>query len=138
VAGQAGEGSGAVRDCRRAYPDLEQASGRRALIGRHAALLARTPADLLPLGLLFVPGPDRAAARRVDPGLAGMLAVRAVATATGAGAPGADAGLGPAGRRACRSRSWWTRCTGLPSPGPDSQGRKLDLLAGRRQPVPYR
>lgn len=63
VAEQA-KGSGAVRDCRRAYLDLERASGRLALIGRLAALLARTPADLLPIGLLLVPGPERAAVRR--------------------------------------------------------------------------
>jgi len=53
----------------------------------------------------------------VDLGLAGMLTVRAVATATGAGHPRADAGRDPAGRRAWRSRSWWARCTGSPSPG---------------------
>ena len=58
------KGSGAVRHCRRAYRDLERAGGRLALIGRLAALLARTPADLLPIGLLLVPGRERAAVRR--------------------------------------------------------------------------
>src|SRR2546430_14772206 len=64
-AGQA-KGSGAVRDGRRGYRDLERAGGRLALIDRLAALLARTPAAAH--GLLLVPGPDRAAVRRRGPG----------------------------------------------------------------------
>ena len=80
------KGSGAVRDCRRAYLDLERASGRLALVGRLAALLARTPADLLPIGLLLVPGPERAAVRR------------------GGSRPGRDAD-GPRGRHRYRRRA---------------------------------
>src|SRR5713226_4216245 len=55
-AGQA-KGSGAVRDGRRGYRDLERAGGRLALIDRLAALLARTPAAAH--GLLLVPAPGR-------------------------------------------------------------------------------
>ena len=114
--GRQAKGSGAVRDCRRAYLDLERAGGRLALIGRLAALLARTPAGLRPIGLLLVPGPERAAVRRGGSGLAGMLSVRVVATATGAGQPGQMLAADPAGRRAWRPRSWWAWCTGSPSP----------------------
>jgi DNA ligase-1 len=66
-----------------AYRDLEQASGRLMLIDRLAALLARTPQELLPTVSYLCQGlvaPEFAA---VDLGLAEKLALRAVATAAG-------------------------------------------------------
>ena len=39
-----------------AYRDLERATGRLVLIERLAALVAATPDELLPTGLLPVPG----------------------------------------------------------------------------------
>ena len=65
------------------YRDLEQASGRLALIDRLAALLAETPQEQLPTVCYLCQGliaPEFAA---VDLGLAEKLALRAVATATG-------------------------------------------------------
>ena len=65
-----------------AYRDLEQASGRLALVDRLAALLAQTPAELLPVVCYCCQG-------LISPDFAGVdlaaekLAVRAVATATG-------------------------------------------------------
>jgi hypothetical protein len=49
----------------------------------------------------------------VDLGQAEKLAVRAVATATGAG-PGQMLTVTAVGRPAWRLRSWWARCTGSP------------------------
>ena len=68
-----------------AYRDLEQAGGRLALIDRLAALLARTPAELLPTVCYLCQGLIAPQFAGVDLGLAEKLAVRAVATATGAG-----------------------------------------------------
>jgi hypothetical protein len=81
--GQAGAGERCSTRLPPGYPDLEQASGRLALIGRLAALLARPPADLRLVGLLVVPAPERAAVRR------------------GGSRPGRDAD-GPRGRRRYR------------------------------------
>ena len=69
---------------------------------------------------------------------AGMLTVRAVATATGAGAPGR---FWPCPRRPGSLEvtvvvGTLHRIAG--SEGPGSQSRKPDLLAGRRQSVPNR
>ena len=68
-----------------AYRDLEQASGRLALVDRLAALLAGTPAELLPVVCYLCQGLIAPEFAGVDLGLAEKLAVRAVATATGAG-----------------------------------------------------
>src|SRR5215831_16715696 len=68
-----------------AYRDLEQASGRLALTDRLAALLAGTPAGLLPTVCYLCQGLIAPEFAGVDLGLAEKLAVRAVATATGAG-----------------------------------------------------
>ena len=145
---------GAVRDGRRGCRDLERAGRRLALIGRLAALLARTPSWAAARGLLLVPGPDRPAVRQRGLGPAEKLAIRAVATATGPARAGRCPGAGDRpsepGRRADadRDRRWPVglevtvvvgtlhRIAG--SEGPGSQGRKLDLLAGRRQSVPNR
>src|SRR6266851_139915 len=66
-----------------AYRDLEQASGRLALVDRLAALLAQTPAELLPVVCYLCQGLIAPEFAGVDLGLAEKLAVRAVATATG-------------------------------------------------------
>ena len=66
-----------------AYRDLEQASGRLALVDRLAALLAETPAGLLPVVCYLCQGLIAPEFAGVDLGLAEKLAVRAVATAVG-------------------------------------------------------
>ena len=69
-----------------AYRDLERASGRIALVDRLAALLAGTPAELLPVVCYLRQGLIAPEFAGVDLGLAEKLAVRAVATAAGASA----------------------------------------------------
>src|ERR1700729_300590 len=66
-----------------AYRDLERASGRLVLVERLAALLAQTPAELLPVVCYLCQGLIAPEFAGVDLGLAEKLAVRAVATATG-------------------------------------------------------
>ena len=65
-----------------AYRDLEQASGRLALTERLAALLAATPAALLPTVCYLCQGLIAPEFAGVDLGLAEKLAVRA-ATCSG-------------------------------------------------------
>ena len=60
-----------------AYRDLEQASGRLALVDRLAALLAGTPAGLLPVVCCLCQGLIAPEFAGVDLGLAEKLAVRA-------------------------------------------------------------
>jgi DNA ligase 1 len=69
-----------------AYSDLEQVSSRLALTERLAALLAQTPAELLPTVCYLCQGLIAPEFAGVDLGLAEKLAVRAVATAAGTGA----------------------------------------------------
>ena len=129
-----------------AYRDLEQASGRLALVDRLATLLAGTPAELLPVVCYLCQGLIAPEFAGVDLGLAEKLAVRAVATATGA-SPGEVAALvretGDLGLAAEQLLAM--TAAGLASltvtavvdtlhqiaaaQGPGSQGRKLDLLA---------
>jgi DNA ligase 1 len=66
-----------------AYRDLEQATGRLALIERLAALLAQTPDRLLPVVCYLCQGLIAPEFAGVDLGLAEKLAIRAVATAAG-------------------------------------------------------
>ncbi len=66
-----------------AYRDLEQATGRLALIERLAALVAQTPAPLLPVVCYLCQGLIAPEFAGVDLGLAEKLAIRAVGTATG-------------------------------------------------------
>ena len=66
-----------------AYRDLEQATGRLALIERLAALLAQTPAELLPVVCYLCQGLIAPEFAGIDLGLAEKLAIRALATATG-------------------------------------------------------
>jgi DNA ligase 1 len=67
-----------------AYRDLEQSTGRLALIDRLAALLAWTPPELLPTVCYLCQGLIAPEFAGVDLGLAEKLAVRAVASAAGA------------------------------------------------------
>ncbi len=131
-----------------AYRDLEQASGRLALADRLAALLAQTPAGLLPEVCYLCQGLIAPEFAGVDLGLAEKLAVRAVAAATGA-EPGQVATLllqiGDLGQAAEQllTVTAGERPASLTvtivvdtlhqiaaAGGPGSQGRKLDLLAG--------
>lgn len=69
-----------------AYRDLEQVSSRLVLTERLAALLAQTPAELLPTVCYLCQGLIAPEFAGVDLGLAEKLAVRAVATAADADA----------------------------------------------------
>ena len=83
---EGGEGSGMrYQTIAEAYRDLEQVTGRLALTDRLAALLAGTPAELLPVVCYLCQGLIAPQFAEVDLGLAEKLAVRAVATATGTG-----------------------------------------------------
>ncbi len=131
-----------------AYRDLEQASGRLALVDRLAALLARTPAGLLPTVCYLCQGLIAPQFAGVDLGLAEKLAVRAVATATGAGPGQVAASVRETGDLgAAAEQLLAVTAAGRPASlqvtvvvdtlhqiagagGPGSQGRKLDLLAG--------
>jgi DNA ligase 1 len=131
-----------------AYRDLEQASGRLALIDRLAVLLARTPAELLATVCYLCQGLIAPEFAGVDLGLAEKLAVRAVATVTGASPEQVAARVretGDLGRAAeemltvtAAGRAASLQVTVVVdtlhriagAEGPGSQGRKLDLLAG--------
>ncbi len=131
-----------------AYRDLEQASGRLMLIERLAALLARTPQELLPTVCYLCQGlvaPEFAA---VDLGMAEKLALRAVATATGVETAEVIATLREAGDLGQAAEQLLAETAQDREPrlqvaevvdtlhqiasaeGAGSQGRKLDLLAG--------
>ena len=131
-----------------AYRDLEQASGRLALVDRLAVLLAGTPDGLLPVVCYLCQGLIAPEFAGVDLGLAEKLAVRAVATATGASPAEVTAlvrqtgDLGLAAEQLLAATAAGRPAT-LTVPavvdtlheiavaqGPGSQGRKLDLLAG--------
>src|SRR6266496_3601740 len=99
-----------------AYRDLEQAGGRLALIDRLAALLARTPAELLPTVCYLCQG-------LIAPQFAGVdlgLAAEQMLTVTAAGRP--------ASLEVTVVVDTLHRIA--EAEGPGSQGRKLDLLAG--------
>ena len=131
-----------------AYRDLEQASGRLALVDRLAALLAQTPAELLPVVCYLCQGLIAPEFAGVDLGLAEKLAVRAVAAATGASHGEVTALVRQTGDLGLAAEQLLTataadRPTGLTvtavvdtlyeiaaAQGAGSQGRKLDLLAG--------
>jgi DNA ligase 1 len=129
-----------------AYRDLEQVSGRLAMIERLAALLAQTPERLLPVICYLGQGLIAPEFAGVDLGLAEKLAIRAVATATGAGQADVTArvretgDLGQAAEQllaatAADRTATLTVVTVINTlreianaQGPGSQGRKLDLL----------
>src|SRR5260370_107250 len=131
-----------------AYRDLEQASGRLALVDRLAALLAQTPAELLPTVCYLCQGLIAPEFAGVDLGLAEKLAVRAVATATGVDPGQVAASVRETGDLGLAAERLLTvTVAGRPAAltvtavvdtlhqiaaaeGPGSQGRKLDLLAG--------
>ena len=131
-----------------AYRDLEQVSGRLALIERLAALLAQTPGELLPTVCYLCQGLIAPEFAGVDLGLAEKLAIRAVAAATGT-EPGQVTALvretgdlgqaaeqllaATAGGRPARlevSAVVDTLYQIAEAEGTGSQGRKLELLAG--------
>ena len=137
------------------YRDLEQATGRLALIDRLAALLARTPEALLPTVCYLCQGLVAPEFAGIDLGLAEKLAVRAVATATGVeteevvSALRRSGDLGQAAEELAATRGGERRATLevativdtlheiARAEGAGSQGRKLDLLAGLlRQATP--
>ncbi len=131
-----------------AYRDLERAGGRLALIERLAALLAATPAELLPTVCYLCQGLIAPEFAGVDLGLAEKLAVRAVATATGTGPGQVAASVRETGDLGQAAEQLLTMtAAGRPASlqvtavvdtlhriaeaeGLGSQGRKLDLLAG--------
>jgi DNA ligase-1 len=131
-----------------AYHDLEQTSARLALIDRLAALLAATPAELLPTVCYLCEGLIAPEFAGVDLGLAEKLAIRAVATATGTSAEQAAAAARTAGDLGLAAEQLLNATAADRAPslevstvvdtlhqiaaaeGPGSQGRKLDLLAG--------
>jgi DNA ligase 1 len=131
-----------------AYRDLEAAAGRLALIDRLAALLAETPPELLPTVCYLCQGLIAPEFAGVDLGLAEKLAIRAVATAVGAGPEQVAArvretgDLGQAAEQLLAATAAG-RPAGLAvgvvvdtlhriaeAEGPGSQGRKLELLGG--------
>jgi DNA ligase 1 len=130
-----------------AYRDLEQATGRLALVERLAALLAATPAELLPVVCYLCQGLIAPEFAGVDLGLAEKLAVRAVATAAGASPAEVTALVHQTGDLGLAAeRLLATTAAGRPASlsvpavvntlrqiaaaeGQGSQGRKLDLLA---------
>ncbi|MGH8824923.1 MAG: ATP-dependent DNA ligase, partial [Jiangellaceae bacterium] len=130
------------------YHDLEQASGRLALIDRLAVLLAQTPAELLPTVCYLCQGLIAPEFAGVDLGLAEKLAVRAVATATGVSPEQVSVGLRETGDLGQAAEQLLV-VTAADQPaslqvrvvvdtlhqiaraeGQGSQGRKLELLAG--------
>ena len=131
-----------------AYRDLEQVSGRLAMIERLAALLAQTPERLLPVICYLGQGLIAPEFAGVDLGLAEKLAIRAVATATGVSQTDVTArvretgDLGQAAEQllaatAADRTATLTVVTVINTlreianaEGPGSQGRKLDLLGG--------
>jgi DNA ligase 1 len=131
-----------------AYRDLEQISSRLALIERLATLLEETPAGLLPTVCYLCQGLIAPEFAGVDLGLAEKLAVRAVATATGAAPEQVTARVREVGDLG-QAAEQLLQVTGSGRParlsvtlvvdtlhqiaeaeGPGSQGRKLDLLTG--------
>src|SRR6516225_2009371 len=149
VASWEGGGSGVkYQTVAEAYRDLEQVSGRLAMIDRLATLLEAAPAGELPTVCYLCQGVIAPEFAGVDLGLAEKLAVRAVAMATG-GDPGqvtaavrAAGDLGAAAERllaaTAADRPATLEVAGVVdtlhqiarAEGPGSQGRKLDLLAG--------
>jgi DNA ligase-1 len=134
-----------------AYRDLEQVSSRLALTERLAALLAQTPAELLPTVCYLCQGLIAPEFAGVDLGLAEKLAVRALAAASDIDAAVVaalvrEAGdLGQAAERLLElpvagvgGRTASLQVTEVvrtlreiaAAEGAGSQGRKLELLAG--------
>ena len=136
-----------------AYRDLEQVSSRLALTERLAALLARTPDELLPAVCYLCQGQIAPEFAGIDLGLAEKMAIRALAAAIGAEPAEVavrvrEAGdLGQAGEQLLAEVVLAERETGreasltvvtvvntlrqiAAAEGQGSQGRKLELLGG--------
>jgi len=131
-----------------AYSDLEQVSSRLALTERLAALLAQTPADLLPTVCYLCQGLIAPEFAGVDLGMAEKLAVRAVATAAGTDAAQVTALVRETGDLGQAAEQLLAATDGddggalevtdvvrtlrqiAAAEGSGSQGRKLELLAG--------
>jgi DNA ligase 1 len=135
-----------------AYRDLDEVTGRLAMIERLAALLAQTPARLLPVVCYLCQGLIAPEFAGVDLGLAEKLAIRAVAAATGVDQAEVAAlvreigDLGLAGEQLLAATAADTAAVGpadltvvtvvntlrqiANAEGTGSQGRKLELLAG--------
>src|ERR1700677_2966108 len=131
-----------------AYRDLERAPGRLALIERLAALLAQTPAPLLPVVCYLCQGLIAPEFAGVDLGLAEKLAIRAVGTANGTAPEVVAARVGEIGDLGQTAELLLAeKGAGRPAvltvvtvvntlrqianaEGTGSQGRKLELLAG--------
>jgi len=130
-----------------AYRDLEQASGRLAMVSRLADLIGETPAALLPTVCYLCQGLIAPEFAGVDLGLAEKLAVRAVATATGTEPGQVTATLRQTGDLGQAAEQLLAASAADRPPslevmavtsslhaiaeaeGPGSQARKLDLLA---------
>jgi DNA ligase 1 len=130
------------------YRDLEEATGRLALIDRLAALLAQTPTGLLATVCYLCQGLVAPEFAGIDLGLAEKLAARAVATATGTDPEDVRRDVrqvGDLGRAAedLLGRTAADRPASLQvatvvdtlheiarAEGAGSQGRKLELLVG--------
>ena len=131
-----------------AYRDLDQATGRLAMIERLAALLAQTPAELLPVVCYLCQSLIAPEFAGVDLGLAEKLAIRAVATATGVDQAEVAALVREIGDLGLAAEQLLAAAApGRPAvltvvtvvntlrqianaEGPGSQGHKLELLAG--------
>jgi DNA ligase-1 len=146
-------GRGAVRYLivAEAYRDLEQVSSRLALTERLAALLADTPASLLPTVCYLCQGLIAPEFAGIDLGVAEKLAVRAVATVAGTDAARVAALVRETGDLGQAVEQLLTPSGGgagggavslevaevvrtlreiAVTEGAGSQGRKLELLAG--------
>ncbi len=131
-----------------AYRDLEQVSGRLALIDRLAVLVAGTPAGLLPAVCYLAQGLIAPEFAGVDLGLAEKMAVRAVAAAAGTDAAQVAARVRETGDLGQTTEILLATATPdrpaeltvvtvvntlrqiANAEGTGSQGLKLDLLAG--------
>jgi DNA ligase-1 len=131
-----------------AYRDLEQTSGRLALVDRLAELLAAVPGELLPTVCYLCQGLIAPEFAGVDLGLAEKLAIRAVASATATSPEQAAAAVREAGDLGLAAeRLLGLAAAGRPASlqvttvvdtlhqiaeaeGQGSQGRKIDLLHG--------
>jgi DNA ligase 1 len=131
-----------------AYRDLEEVSGRLALIERLAQLVEQTPASLLPTVCYLCQGLIAPEFAGIDLGLAEKMAIRTLAAATGsepsavavrvreAGDLGqaaeqllaADAAERPATLEVAEVVRTLRQIAAAEGPG--SQGRKLELMAG--------
>ncbi len=131
-----------------AYRDMEEVSGRLALIDRLAALVTQTPAELLPVVCYLCQGLIAPEFAGVDLGLAEKMAIRAVAAATGVDADQVAAQVRESGDLG-HTTEQLLAATAADRPadltvvtvvntlrqianaeGTGSQGLKLDLLAG--------